>query len=47
MTSNEDEGMSQRVILDNAMRKYLVCDSSKIEKEDFYLLNNLLNVLLA
>lgn len=44
MTSNEDEGMSQRVILDNAMRKYLVCDSSKIEKEDFYTLYNLENV---
>jgi len=41
MTSNEDEGTSQRIIVDNATRKYLVCDSSKIEKEDFYTLYNL------
>lgn len=41
MTSNEEEGSSQRVILNNAERRYLLCDSTKIEKEDFYTLYNL------
>lgn len=41
MTSNEEEGSSQRIILNNAERRYLLCDSTKIEKEDFYTLYNL------
>ncbi|WP_123054570.1 DeoR/GlpR family DNA-binding transcription regulator [Clostridium sp. JN-1] len=35
-TSNEEEGVCQRIILENAVEKYILCDSSKINKEDFY-----------
>lgn len=41
MTSNEDEGQSQKVILNNAENRYVICDSSKIEREDFYTLYKL------
>lgn len=36
MTSNEEEGQCQKVIMNNSINRYLVCDSSKIEKGDFY-----------
>ncbi|NMM65339.1 DeoR/GlpR transcriptional regulator [Clostridium sp. P21] len=35
-TSNEEEGVCQRIILDNAVEKYVLCDSSKVNKQDFY-----------
>lgn len=35
-TSNEEEGTCQKIILDNAINKYILCDSSKMGKEDFY-----------
>lgn len=35
-TSNEEEGVCQRIILSNAYEKYILCDSSKIGKKDFY-----------
>lgn len=41
MTSNEEEGESQRIIINNSMERYLVCDCNKIEKEDFYTLYKL------
>ena len=41
MTSNEEEGESQRIIINNSMERYLMCDCSKIEKEDFYTLYKL------
>ncbi|MCR3758286.1 DeoR/GlpR family DNA-binding transcription regulator [Clostridium felsineum] len=41
MTSNEEEGQSQRIIMNNAVERYLVCDSSKIERQDFYTLYKL------
>lgn len=34
--SNEDEGLTQRFILDSAQRKYIVADESKFDKQDFY-----------
>lgn len=40
-TSNEEEGQSQRIILNNSVERYLLCDSSKIDKEDFYALYKL------
>ena len=40
-TSNEEEGTCQRIILDNAANKYILCDNSKIGKEDFYSFYNL------
>lgn len=43
-TSNEEEGVCQRIILDNAMERYLICDSSKIDKEDFYSFYNLKDI---
>ena len=43
-TSNEEEGVCQRIILDNASEKYILCDSSKIGKEDFYSFYNLRKV---
>lgn len=33
---NEEEGDAQSVMLDNAHEKYILCDYSKIDKEDFY-----------
>lgn len=44
MTSNEEEGQCQKIIMNNALKRYLVCDSSKIEKEDFYSLYKLEDV---
>lgn len=35
-TSNEEEGVCQKIILDNAEKKYVLCDSTKIEKGDFF-----------
>jgi len=35
-TSNEEEGVCQKIILDNASERYILCDSSKINREDFY-----------
>jgi DeoR family transcriptional regulator, lactose phosphotransferase system repressor len=43
-TSNEEEGVCQRIILDNALQKYILCDSTKIEKEDFFNFYNLKNI---
>lgn len=33
---NEDEGLTQRMILDNAIEKYIIADSSKFNVLDFY-----------
>ena len=41
MTSNEEEGESQRIIINNSMERYLMCDCSKNKKEDFYTLYKL------
>lgn len=41
MTTNEEEGQCQKIIMNNAVNRYLLCDSSKIEKEDFYTLYKL------
>ncbi|WP_251861910.1 DeoR/GlpR family DNA-binding transcription regulator [Clostridium sp. Marseille-Q2269] len=35
-TSNEEEGVCQGIILNNSSERYILCDSSKINKEDFY-----------
>lgn len=40
-TSNEEEGTTQGIILDNAQERYVVADYSKINKEDFYSFYNL------
>ncbi|URZ03635.1 DeoR/GlpR family DNA-binding transcription regulator [Clostridium felsineum] len=40
-TSNEEEGMCQKIIMDNAIKKFVLCDSSKLEKEDFFSFYNL------
>ncbi|AQM60555.1 DeoR/GlpR family DNA-binding transcription regulator [Clostridium baratii] len=34
--SNEDEGMIQATVLNNSLEKYIVSDSSKLNKRDFY-----------
>lgn len=34
--SNEDEGLTQKFILDSAKKKYIVADYSKFAKQDFY-----------
>src|SRR5699024_3633725 len=39
--ANEDEGVIQRVVLNNAKEKYLVADSRKFNKLDFYQFYNL------
>ncbi|SJZ48777.1 DeoR/GlpR family DNA-binding transcription regulator [Garciella nitratireducens] len=36
MTANEEEALCQRIIMDNANEVYILCDSSKIGKQDFY-----------
>lgn len=41
MTSNEEEGQCQKVIMNNSLNRYLICDSSKIERGDFYTLYKL------
>jgi DeoR family lactose phosphotransferase system repressor len=43
-TSNEEEGACQRIILDNAAEKYILCDSSKLGKEDFYSFYNIKDI---
>ncbi|MFL0248828.1 DeoR/GlpR family DNA-binding transcription regulator [Clostridium neuense] len=43
-TSNEEEGVCQKIIMDNAVKKFVLCDSSKIEKEDFFSFYNLQDV---
>lgn len=43
-TSNEEEGVCQKIILDNAVQKYIICDSTKIGKEDFFSFYNLHDV---
>ena len=40
-TYSEDEGFLQKMILDNALEKYIVADSSKIGREDFYSFYNI------
>lgn len=35
-TSSEEEGETQRIILDNAGEKYIVADHHKLENEDFF-----------
>ena len=35
-TANEEEGTSQKIILDNAQERYIVCDHTKIGQEAFY-----------
>lgn len=42
--SNEDEGMIQATVLNNSLEKYIVSDSSKLNKRDFYEFYNLEDV---
>lgn len=42
--SNEDEGLSQKSILDSASQKFIVADHSKFDKQDFYRFYSLDNV---
>ncbi|WP_044639981.1 DeoR/GlpR family DNA-binding transcription regulator [Risungbinella massiliensis] len=35
-TANEEEGLAQQIILDNALAKYILCDESKIGKQALY-----------
>ncbi|BFK80778.1 DeoR family transcriptional regulator [Clostridium baratii] len=41
MTSNEEEGQCQKIIMNNSIERYLICDYTKFEKEDFYTLYKL------
>lgn len=34
--SNEEEGVCQKIIFNNANERYVLCDNSKFNKEDFY-----------
>lgn len=34
--SNEEEGMTQKIILNNSQERYIIADSSKLNKDDFY-----------
>mgnify|MGYP004702639195 CR=1 FL=1 len=43
-TYNEDEGVAQGIILDNAHEKYILADSSKIGKADFFVFYSLKDV---
>ncbi|MFL0248823.1 DeoR/GlpR family DNA-binding transcription regulator [Clostridium neuense] len=43
-TSNEEEGVCQKIIMDNAAKRYIICDSTKLEKEDFFSFYNLKDV---
>ena len=36
MTANIDEGLTQKIVLDNSQEKYIVMDHHKFNKEDFY-----------
>lgn len=42
--SHEDEGMIQATILNNSLERYIVADSSKLNKRDFYHFYSLENV---
>ncbi|WP_061841277.1 DeoR/GlpR family DNA-binding transcription regulator [Tetragenococcus halophilus] len=44
MTATIEEGQTQAIALNNSVNKYLLLDSSKIEKEDFYTYYSLRNV---
>ncbi|WP_338082282.1 DeoR/GlpR family DNA-binding transcription regulator [Exiguobacterium qingdaonense] len=35
-TANEEEGACQKIVLDNAQMKYILCDSSKIGRADLF-----------
>lgn len=35
-TANEEEGLAQQIILDNALTKYILCDESKIGRQALY-----------
>ncbi|WP_214842809.1 DeoR/GlpR family DNA-binding transcription regulator [Exiguobacterium sp. s150] len=35
-TANEEEGACQKIILDNAQMKYILCDSSKVGRVDLF-----------
>lgn len=41
MTSNEEEGQCQKIIMNNSIERYVICDCTKFEKEDFYTLYKL------
>lgn len=41
---NEEEGATQRIILDNAIEKYIIADSSKLNVLDFYHFYNMEDV---
>lgn len=43
-TYHEDEGVAQSIILDNAHEKYIIADSSKIGKADFFVFYSLKDV---
>lgn len=42
--SNEEEGVCQQIILNNASERYILCDCGKFDKEDFYRFYNLEDV---
>lgn len=42
--ANEEEGVTQKLILDNASVKYIVSDDSKFNKRDFYNFYDLTNI---
>lgn len=44
MTATIEEGRTQAIALDNAVEKYLLIDSTKIGKEDFYSYYNLQDI---
>ena len=41
---NEDEGTIHSIVLNNSSEKYIIADSSKLNKHDFYQFYNLENV---
>lgn len=43
-TSNEEEGITQNIILNNSNKSYIVADHNKIHREDFYSFYKLENV---
>lgn len=44
MTANIDEGLTQKIVLDNSQEKYIVMDHHKFNKEDFYEFYSLQNI---
>ena len=40
MTATIEEGQTQAIALDNSIEKYLLMDTSKVEKQDFILFIN-------